>query len=104
MSHETTRVGKRGAITLPAKVRRRLGLRDGAVLIVEERVGGIFLRPAVAARGRLWTAEEKAGFLLNNSIGPNDYRAARVAVREMGVDPDKVEHEKPDMRRGPRRR
>jgi len=34
MTRETTTVGKRGAIVLPAKMRRRLGLDEGALVVV----------------------------------------------------------------------
>jgi AbrB family looped-hinge helix DNA binding protein len=39
-------VSSRGQITLPAKVRKRLGLAAGGVLILEERKDEIVLRPA----------------------------------------------------------
>jgi AbrB family looped-hinge helix DNA binding protein len=43
---ENVMVSGRGQITLPAKVRRRLGLSSGGVLVLEERKGEIILRPA----------------------------------------------------------
>jgi AbrB family looped-hinge helix DNA binding protein len=104
MSVETTKVGRRGTVVLPAKLRRRLGLDEGALVVVEERDGGVLLRPAAARPVRIWTLEQKAEFLLNCAIGSDDYEDARVAVREMGLDPDKVQHEKPDVRRPHRKR
>ncbi|MBI5420622.1 MAG: AbrB/MazE/SpoVT family DNA-binding domain-containing protein [Deltaproteobacteria bacterium] len=44
---ENVMVSGRGQITLPAKVRKRLGLTSGGVLVLEERKGEIVLRPAV---------------------------------------------------------
>lgn len=104
MTHETTRIGRRGTVVLPAKLRRKLGLDEGALVVVEERDGGVLLRPAIARPVRVWTLEQKAEFLLNCAIGPDGYEEARAAVREMGLDPDQVEHEKPDVRRPRRKR
>ena len=43
---ESLTVSGRGQITLPANMRKRLGIEAGGVLIVEEREGDIVLRPA----------------------------------------------------------
>ena len=42
---ETVIVSSRGQITLPAKVRKRLGIKPGSVVLVEERAGELVLRP-----------------------------------------------------------
>lgn len=104
MTHETTKVGRRGTVVLPATLRRRLGMDEGALVVVEEKDGGILLRPAVARAVRIYTPEQKAEFLLNNSIGWDDYDEACASVREMGLDPEKIEHEKPDTGRASRKR
>jgi AbrB family looped-hinge helix DNA binding protein len=39
-------VSRRGQITLPADLRKRLGIKEGGVMIVEERRGELILRPA----------------------------------------------------------
>jgi len=39
-------VSERGQITLPAGIRKRLGIKPGGVLIVEDRDGELVLRPA----------------------------------------------------------
>ena len=46
----TVPVSKRGAITLPPDMRRKLGLdvAEHPLMLVEMRDGGIFLRPAEA--------------------------------------------------------
>ena len=43
---ESLTVSSRGQITLPANMRKRLGIEAGGVLIAEEREGDIVLRPA----------------------------------------------------------
>lgn len=39
-------IGSRGTITLPSKTRKSLGLKQGAILIVEQTPQGILLKPA----------------------------------------------------------
>jgi antitoxin PrlF len=40
-------VSSRGQITLPAALRKRLGIRPGDVVILQDRAGEIVLKPAV---------------------------------------------------------
>ena len=66
----TLPVSKRGGLTLPPALRRKLGLDriNSPLVIVEERDGGIFLQPAAAvpvrdiAREKLarWIARDEA--------------------------------------------
>ncbi len=46
----TLPISKRGGLTLPPALRRKLGLDgvDSPLVIVEERDGGIFIQPAAA--------------------------------------------------------
>jgi bifunctional DNA-binding transcriptional regulator/antitoxin component of YhaV-PrlF toxin-antitoxin module len=47
----TLRVSRRGTFTVPAAMRRRLGLNHpNVVVVVEEREGGLFLRPSLSVR------------------------------------------------------
>ncbi len=39
------KLGKRGRIVIPSKIRRFLGLREGTILVVEVREGKILLTP-----------------------------------------------------------
>ena len=39
-------VSSRGQITLPAQIRKRMGIASGGVVILEEREGEVSLRPA----------------------------------------------------------
>lgn len=96
---ETSRVGKRGTIVVPVKLRQRFGLKEGDLLITEEREDGILFRPAVAVPVEIYTPERKAEFLLNNAVTKEDYDEACKAVRELGLDPKKVPYTDPDMRK-----
>ena len=42
-----------------------------------------------------YTPERIAEFLLNNAVSPEDYAAALVEVRNMGIDPATIPHEPP---------
>ena len=55
----TGHVGRRGAIVLPAAVRRRYGLADGSLYISEEREDGILIRPAKAVAAELAEVRQK---------------------------------------------
>lgn len=92
---ESIRVGKRGAIVLPAALRRRYGIQEGSTIIAEATEEGIMLRPAVVLATEVYSAQRRAEFLLNNAIGPDDYGRAVAEVRRMGLDPDRIPHERP---------
>jgi AbrB family looped-hinge helix DNA binding protein len=89
---ETSKVGKRGTIVMPARFRRKFGIEEGSLVIAEETEDGILIRPAVAYPIEIYTPERKAEFLLSNAVDEEDYRSAREAVREMGLDPDRIRH------------
>ncbi len=91
----TSRVGKRGTIVVPSPLRRRFGIEQGSLVIAEEHEDGILIRPAVAVPVEVYTPARRAQFLLSNAVDAKDYRAARRAVRKMGLDPDAVPHHKP---------
>ncbi len=92
---ETTKVGKRGTIVIPADIRRKYGLEEGSMVIAEARPEGVLLRPVVTLPVEIYTPERKAEFLLNNAITPEDYAWAVKEVRKMGLDPEAFPHEKP---------
>lgn len=95
MDGETGRIGKRGTYVIPAELRRRYGLVDGALVVAEPQADGILLRPAVALATEAYSPERRAAFLLENAVDAADYEGAREAVREMGLDPDAIEHTRP---------
>ena len=89
---EAGKVGKRGTIVLPAKMRRRYGIEEGTMVVAEESPYGILIRPAAVLPVEIYTPERKAEFLLTNAVDQEDYRAAQAEVRRMGLDPSKVRH------------
>ena len=97
MITETSKVGKRGTVVIPATLRRRFGIEEGSLVIAEEREDGILIRPAVVLSVEVYTPERKAEFLLSNAIDAEDYARAREEVRKLGLDPDSIPHHKPDI-------
>lgn len=92
---QAARVGKRGAIIVPAKLRKRFGIVEGSIVTAEEKEDGILIRPAVVVPVERYTPERKAEFLLSNTVDKADYLSARKAVRKMGLDPDSIPHVRP---------
>lgn len=92
---EASKVGKRGAVVIPARLRRRFGLREGTLVIAEAREDGILLRPAVALPVETYSPERVAEFLLTNAVDGKDYQEAVARVKAMGLDPDSIPHVKP---------
>jgi AbrB family looped-hinge helix DNA binding protein len=93
---ETSRVGKRGAVVIPAGLRRRFGIEEGALVIAEEREDGILIRPAVALPVETYSPERVAEFLLSNAVDEKDYANAVARVRSMGLDPEAIPHTRPE--------
>jgi AbrB family looped-hinge helix DNA binding protein len=93
-----SKVGRRGTIVLPAKLRRRLGIEEGSFVVAEERADGILIRPATVLPVEIYTVERRAEFILNNAVDAADYRRARVEVKRMGLDPDRIKHRRPSKR------
>lgn len=89
---QSARVGKRGAIVVPASLRKRFGIEEGSIVIAEETGDGILIRPAIVVPVERYTPERKAEFLLSNALDDSDYRKARRAVRKLGLDPDAIPH------------
>jgi AbrB family looped-hinge helix DNA binding protein len=89
---QTAKVGKRGAIVVPAQLRKRFGIEEGSIVTAEEKDDGILIRPAMVVPVERYTPERKAEFLLSNAIGETDYRKARKDVRNLGLDPDSIPH------------
>ncbi len=90
---EYIRVGKRGTVVIPADARRRYGLDEGEMLVMEESAGGLLLKPVRAYEVEVYTPQRRAEFLLNNAITAAEYDEAVAAVRAMGIDPDALPHQ-----------
>ena len=92
---QSAKVGKRGAIIVPANLRKRFGIEEGTIVTAEERDDGILIRPAIVVPVERYTPQRKAEFLLSNATSETDYRKAQKEVRKLGLDPASVPHRKP---------
>ena len=93
-----SRIGKRGTLVIPARLRKRFGMEEGSTVAVEEREDGILIRPATVMPIEIYSDERIAEFLLNNAVGAEDYARAVEEVRKLGLDPDKIDHFRPGER------
>src|ERR1700686_3811980 len=90
-----SKVGRRGTVVLPAKLRRRLGIEEGSFVVAEEREDGILIRPATVLPVEIYSPERRAEFLLKTGVDAGGYRRARAGEKRMGLDPDRPSHSKP---------
>jgi AbrB family looped-hinge helix DNA binding protein len=95
---DTIKMGKRGTLVLPAKLRKQFGLEDGSLLVTEAKDGEIRLRPAFVYEPEVWSAEERAYFILINSMTKEDWDRNLPHVRELGIDPTQVKGLEPNHR------
>lgn len=98
MEDQILQMGKRGTVVIPAKLRKRLGLDDGSLILLREKDGAIELRPAraqavfaEAGNDPRWKMAQR---LLSSAEGLGEYLAAIEEVRRMGFDPDQIPHER----------
>ena len=82
-------------IVVPARFRRKFGIEEGTLIIAEEREDGILIRPAAAYPIEIYTPQRKAEFILSSAVDEADYQAACETVRQMGLDPNRIEHYHP---------
>jgi len=92
---EASKVGKRGAVIVPARLRKQFGIVEGSFVTAEARAEGILIRPAVVLPLEAYTPERKAEFLLSTATSASDYRRARKEVGKLGLDPDSIPHRSP---------
>jgi antitoxin PrlF len=69
---ETVIVSGRGQITLPAAMRRRLGIRGGGVVVVEDRDGELVIRPAAVVELAAYSDQEIAGWDREDRLPPEE--------------------------------
>jgi AbrB family looped-hinge helix DNA binding protein len=89
---EAVKVGKRGTIIVPAKLRKRYGIQEGSMVTAEPRDEGVLIRAAIVVPVEHYSPERKAEFLLNTATNKSDYRRARKEVQKLGLNPDAIAH------------
>jgi AbrB family looped-hinge helix DNA binding protein len=91
MAATTIKMGKRGTVVIPAKLRKQFGMEDGSHLMVESKDGGISIRPATVYEPEVWSDEERCYFILINSMTKEEWDANLPDVLARGIDPAKIE-------------
>lgn len=94
--YNSSQVGKRGTVVIPAVLCERFGLDEGTFVVAEEREDGILIRPAASPPTEVYSPERLAEFHLNNAVDAQDYAWAVAEVRRMGIDPRTIPHQKPE--------
>lgn len=89
MEAETVKLGKRGVLVIPTSIRETYGLTEGSLVMVEGRPEGVMVRPVAAFPIEKYTSEEKARFLLANTVTDEDQAWAVKEVQKLGLDPEK---------------
>lgn len=76
-------VSARGQLTLPAKLRKRLGIEPGGVVVAEEKDGALVLRPAAVVPVRMYSDSEVKAWGVEESLPESEREAylSRVADR-----------------------
>ena len=65
---KAVKVGKRGTIIVPAKLRKRYGIEEGTLVTAEARGDGVLIRPAVVLPVERYTPKRKAEFRLSSRL------------------------------------
>ena len=95
MDFEVSKVGRRGTVVIPARIRRRLGIKEGSLVIAQDTPEGVLIRPATAVPVEPYSLRRRAEFLLSNAVDAADYARAVEEVRKLGLDPEAISHHKP---------
>lgn len=80
----TLPISKRGSLTLPPALRRKLGLDrlPSPMVLVEEREGGLFLQPAAALPVRDIPQETIARWIARDEAEMRTFRATKKPKRK----------------------
>jgi AbrB family looped-hinge helix DNA binding protein len=79
---DTVKLGKKGQVSLPAAVLRKLGLEGRATLLVEATEdGAVILRPAAVYPIELYSDARVQEFDEANRIAPADAKRLQKALR-----------------------
>ncbi len=73
-------VSERGQITLPAAIRKRLGLKGGGALILEERNSELVLKPAAVMEIEIYDDEQIAQWDKDDQLSGTDRNRIRKSL------------------------
>lgn len=80
---QTLIVSSRGQLTLPANLRKRLGLRNGGAVIIEERNNEVVIKPAAVLEIEMYSDAQIAAWDADDRFSPDERSAllARIASK-----------------------
>ena len=81
---ETLTVSSRGQVTLPAALRKRLGIAPGDVLIVEDRDGELVFKPVAVLEVERYTDEQIAECDRNDELSHEERVRINARLTETG--------------------
>lgn len=73
-------VSNRGQVTLPAAIRKRLGIKGGDVVILEDRGGEIVLKPGVVIELDIYDDEQIAQWDADDRLEDDERKRIVAAV------------------------
>lgn len=77
--NETLVVSSRGQITLPANLRKRLGIKGGDVMILEDRGDEVVLKPGMVVELQLYGDEQVTRWDAEDAL--SDEERTRILAR-----------------------
>jgi len=75
-------VSKRGQVTLPVSVRKRMGIQSGGVLTIEEKDNVVVLRPAAVVEIEAYSDEEITRWDKEDRLEPAERNALLKRLRK----------------------
>src|SRR2546423_521928 len=82
---DALKVGKRGAIIVPAKLRKRYGIEEGTLVTAEPLEDGVLIRPAVVFPVERYSPERKAEFPLSSATNEMDWPILLAALESLAA-------------------
>lgn len=86
------RVQEKGQVTLPAEVRRKLGLKKGDLVAIVETEEGVLITPreviATKALNRIGQILKEQGLSLEELVETGREERARIIEEKYGIRPD----------------
>ncbi len=79
---QTLLVSNRGQVTLPASIRKRLGIQSGGVVTLEEKDNVVVLRPAAVVEMGTYSDEEVARWEKEDHLEPAERNALLKRLRK----------------------
>ncbi len=81
---ETLIVSNRGQITLPAAIRKRIGIKEGGAVIIEDRGNELVLKPAAVFEVEMYSDRQIEEWEKADRMSQKEKEAMRKKVKTRG--------------------